>query len=90
MIGLLLIKQVVIFPDVYTISSISCTCLHNRVAFLAGHFRPYDYGLLENLKVYRQFIPPEYPIEKITVPVILYNGLNDFLANPIVNTSLTH
>jgi len=90
MVGLLLIKQVVIFPDVYIISSISCTCLHNRVAFFAGHFRPYDYGLLENLKVYGQIIPPEYPIEKITAPVILYNGLNDFLANPIVNTSLTH
>ncbi|XP_018058326.1 PREDICTED: lipase 3-like [Atta colombica] len=47
-----------------------------------GHFRPYDYGTLPNLKFYRRFVPPEYPVEKITAPVILYNGLNDILAAP--------
>ncbi|KAL0116950.1 hypothetical protein PUN28_010077 [Cardiocondyla obscurior] len=47
-----------------------------------GHFRPYDYGMLKNVLLYGQFVPPEYPVEKITAPVMLYNGLNDFLANP--------
>lgn len=37
-----------------------------------------------NLKVYKQFVPPEYPVEKVTAPVILYNGLNDWLAHPKV------
>lgn len=53
-------------------------------ALLAGHFRPYDYGALKNLVVYGKFVPPEYPLEKIRAPVILYNGLNDFLAHPEV------
>ncbi|XP_011158633.2 lipase 3 [Solenopsis invicta] len=47
-----------------------------------GHFRPYDYGILRNLRIYGRFVPPEYPMEKITVPVILYHGLNDVLAAP--------
>jgi len=64
--------------------------LHNRVASLAGHFRPYDYGTLPNLKFYRRFVPPEYPVEKITAPVILYNGLNDILAAPNVIKCITN
>ncbi|XP_029177595.1 lipase 3-like isoform X2 [Nylanderia fulva] len=47
-----------------------------------GHFRPYDYGLIRNILVYRQFVPPEYPMQRITAPVILYNGLSDVLAHP--------
>lgn len=47
-----------------------------------GHFRYYDYGILTNLLVYRRIAPPEYPVERITAPVILYNGLNDVLAHP--------
>ncbi|EZA49940.1 Lipase, partial [Ooceraea biroi] len=47
-----------------------------------GHFRPYDYGILKNLRKYRRFVPPEYPLRRVTAPVILYNGLNDFLADP--------
>ncbi|XP_011648331.1 lipase 3-like isoform X1 [Pogonomyrmex barbatus] len=47
-----------------------------------GHFRPFDYGILANFRIYRRFVPPEYPLERITAPVILYNGLNDWLAHP--------
>ncbi|KAL6437932.1 hypothetical protein ACFW04_004322 [Cataglyphis niger] len=47
-----------------------------------GRFRSYDYGILTNLLVYRRIEPPEYPMERITAPVILYNGLNDILAHP--------
>ncbi|KMQ95114.1 lipase 3 [Lasius niger] len=46
------------------------------------HFRPYDYGLITNILVYRRIVPPEYPVERITAPVILYNGLSDVLADP--------
>ncbi|XP_011265903.2 lipase 3 [Camponotus floridanus] len=47
-----------------------------------GHFQPYDHGIIKNMLVYRQFVPPEYPIERITTPVILFNGLSDVLAAP--------
>lgn len=47
-----------------------------------GHFRPYDYGLITNIVVYGRFVPPEYPVERITAPVILYNGLSDVLGHP--------
>ncbi|XP_050450442.1 lipase 3-like [Cataglyphis hispanica] len=47
-----------------------------------GRFRSYDYGILTNLLVYRRIEPPEYPVERITAPVIFYNGLNDVLAHP--------
>ncbi|XP_011702600.1 PREDICTED: lipase 3-like [Wasmannia auropunctata] len=46
-----------------------------------GHFRPFDYGPLKNLITYKRFVPPEYPLERITASVILYNGLNDVLAD---------
>ncbi|XP_020289869.1 lipase 3-like isoform X2 [Pseudomyrmex gracilis] len=45
-------------------------------------FRLYDYGILLNFKLYKRFVPPEYPLYKVTAPVILYNGLNDFLSAP--------
>lgn len=51
---------------------------------LTGHFRPYDYGIIKNMLVYRRFVPPEYPVEKITAPVMLFNGLSDVLAAPNV------
>ena len=57
---------------------VSPNYVYYRVASFAGYFRPYDYGRLKNLKLYRQFVPPEYPIEKVTAPVILYHGLNDW------------
>ncbi|XP_072757268.1 lipase 3-like isoform X2 [Anoplolepis gracilipes] len=47
-----------------------------------GHFRPYDYGIIMNIIIYRRFSPPEYPLERITAPVILFNGLSDVLAHP--------
>ncbi|KAG7210700.1 hypothetical protein KM043_012202 [Ampulex compressa] len=46
-----------------------------------GHFRPFDYGRKKNQKVYNAPVPPEYPIRKITAPVILYNGNGDYLAD---------
>ncbi|EFN80677.1 lipase 3 [Harpegnathos saltator] len=47
-----------------------------------GHFQFYDYGMVSNFKRYNQITPPEYPVHKITAPVSLYIGLNDWLAPP--------
>jgi len=40
--------------------------------------------MLTNLRKYGQFVPPEYPLARITVPVIFYHSLNDFLATHII------
>lgn len=57
-------------------------------SYFAGHFRPYDNGILSNLRTYRRIVPPEYPVHKITAPVILYVGLNDWLAHPKVGRDI--
>ncbi|XP_033213202.1 lipase 3-like [Belonocnema kinseyi] len=45
-------------------------------------FRQYDYGVAKNLLKYKSVTPPEYPLEKVTVPVSIYHGTNDFLVDP--------
>ena len=47
----------------------------------SGKFSKFDFGPAENLEVYGQEEPPEYKLEKVTVPVATYRGLND-MATP--------
>jgi lysosomal acid lipase/cholesteryl ester hydrolase len=50
---------------------------------LAGEtFIPYNYGLWENLLRYGSIRPPPYNLSKITAPVYLFWGQNDYLATP--------
>ncbi|CAH1402322.1 unnamed protein product [Nezara viridula] len=42
-------------------------------------FRQYDYGYLKNLEVYHQRDPPDYDLSKISTPVTLHYGNNDWL-----------
>ncbi|XP_023235799.1 uncharacterized protein LOC111635160 [Centruroides sculpturatus] len=42
----------------------------------------FDYGPLGNLEKYKQVQPPMYDIPKIKIPIGLFSGLNDFLADP--------
>ncbi|XP_023235796.1 gastric triacylglycerol lipase-like [Centruroides sculpturatus] len=44
-------------------------------------FQKYYYGLLENLKKYKQVQPPKYDVRKIKTPIGLFWSLNDLLAN---------
>jgi hypothetical protein len=45
-------------------------------------FKKFDYGLVENLKVYGQVNPPNYPLSNITSKnIALFRGLNDLLAD---------
>ncbi|KAH0951194.1 hypothetical protein HN011_008152 [Eciton burchellii] len=55
---------------------------HYAINIQNEDFRFYDYDMLTNLRKYGQFVPPEYPLARITVPVIFYHSLNDFLATP--------
>uniref|UniRef100_A0A1B0CG72 Partial AB-hydrolase lipase domain-containing protein n=1 Tax=Lutzomyia longipalpis TaxID=7200 RepID=A0A1B0CG72_LUTLO len=44
----------------------------------SGHFRPFDYGLAENMKKYGSRAPSDYPLERITAPISLHYGENDW------------
>lgn len=46
----------------------------------SGHFREWDYGLIENIFHYGSIDPPNYPLIKITAPVYLLYSKNDWLA----------
>lgn len=62
------------------------TCIRK----LLGKFRQYDYGILGNMNKYGQLFPPDYDLGKITSPVALYYGSNDFFASTIVNIYICH
>ncbi|KAL1477996.1 hypothetical protein MTO96_002578 [Rhipicephalus appendiculatus] len=46
-----------------------------------GRFAMYDYGLLKNLEKYGKIVPPDYPVEKIEVPVALFSSVGDTVAD---------
>lgn len=45
-----------------------------------GQFRMFDYGMFGNLAKYGVMIPPSYDLKKVTAPVALHYGDNDWLA----------
>lgn len=52
--------------------------------FIDPQFNKYDYGLIGNLKRYGKRKPPAYDLSKVTVPVYIFHGANDYLATPKV------
>ncbi|XP_065358156.1 lipase 1-like [Calliphora vicina] len=46
-------------------------------------FCQYDYGHEENMKRYKQSSPPDYPLDKVTVPVGLHYTYNDYLSSDV-------
>ncbi|XP_055906400.1 lipase 3-like [Eupeodes corollae] len=53
--------------------------LHYFQVHDSNQFQQYDYGLLGNLRRYRNSKPPTYPLENVNVPVFLYWGEEDRL-----------
>lgn len=47
----------------------------------SGDFRRYDEGVKINLKKYGSQKPPEYPVSRITAPVVLVCGKNDLTSS---------
>lgn len=45
-------------------------------------FRRYDFGKIKNLAVYGTPQPAEYNVTDISAPIMMYYGLNDYLAEP--------
>ncbi|XP_051172614.1 lipase 1-like [Leptopilina boulardi] len=45
--------------------------------FYPGTFRQFDYGDCRNREIYNSTMPPEYPLKKATLPVVVFYGEND-------------
>ncbi|XP_033228112.1 lipase member K-like [Belonocnema kinseyi] len=72
-------KEIVYLPGGYSTKQLS----HYSFGVInPGTFRQYDYGKSENMKIYNSTVPPDYPLEKVTVPIVIFQGLQDFVASP--------
>jgi len=60
------------------------TLVHIAQFINHGIFQEYDFGVLENRKVYGKAFPPKYSLSRTTVPVALVWGLNDAVVEPRV------
>ncbi|CAG2061709.1 unnamed protein product, partial [Timema podura] len=47
----------------------------------SGKFRQFNYGFQRNLRIYRQFTPPDYDLGKVTAPITLIYSSGDKLAD---------
>lgn len=54
--------------------------VHYAQEINSAKFRQYDYGYVLNFVKYFSFTPPNYPVNKITCPVMFYHSDNDWLA----------
>lgn len=55
--------------------------IHFLQGIKADKFQKYDYGPDGNMKRYNQTTPPEYHPQNMAVPVAMFYGDNDFLAD---------
>ncbi|KAG6460444.1 lipase 3-like [Manduca sexta] len=55
--------------------------LHYLQEIDSGKFRKYDYGILKNLEVYGTNAPPNYNLSKVTSPIAIFYGDNDWFSN---------
>lgn len=55
--------------------------VHYAQGINSGRFRQYDFGIVRNLMEYGSVSPPNYPLNRITAPVYLHYGDNDWLAS---------
>lgn len=62
----------------------SKTVVHYGQGIESGEFKQYDYGAKQNMEIYKSTEPPKYNISKITVPITLFCGDNDWLSSPVV------
>lgn len=73
--------------EVYVSQTPAGTSVKNMVHWGQGirseNFRQYDYGSAEkNIAAYGQATPPDYRLQDIKTPVVLYAGADDYLADP--------
>lgn len=72
--------------DVYAAHAPAGTSVKNMIhwkqAINSGKFLAYDYGRNGNLVHYKQFLPLQYNISAVTVPIAMWTGGNDWLTGP--------
>ncbi|GFO02249.1 lipase [Plakobranchus ocellatus] len=56
--------------------------MHWAQSVKSNEFRKFDYGEEENMRKYNQKTPPTYQPSKMQVPVAVFRGGQDSLANP--------
>lgn len=56
--------------------------LHFLQIHISGRFQQYDYGEMNNSKIYGSSTPPEYNLKNVTAPIYLYSCSEDFLVDP--------
>ncbi|XP_062540112.1 lipase 3-like [Armigeres subalbatus] len=57
--------------------------VHFAQGMRTHQFQRYDHGKIKNLVMYGVPQPPVYNVSDITAPIVLYYGLNDYLAEPM-------
>lgn len=60
----------------------SKTMVHFVQEIKSGNFQQYNYGIEKNLLIYNSPEPPRYNLSKITIPIVLFYGNNDWLSSP--------
>lgn len=58
------------------------TFIHYAQSMHSGEFRKYDYGKIKNKRIYGTADPPMIPLEDISIPIGLFSGSLDALADP--------
>lgn len=54
---------------------------HYSQAVMSGEFRRFDHGEAKNIELYGSKTPPEYAVEKITTPIVMFYSDNDWLVS---------
>ncbi|XP_032454071.1 lipase 3 isoform X2 [Nasonia vitripennis] len=52
---------------------------HYSQVVQSGHFKMFDYGIVENFKIYKQIHPPLYNLSNIVAPIAILYGNGDTL-----------
>jgi len=58
------------------------TLTHYAQMLYSGHFGRYDYGTQGNMQHYNATNPPSFDLSHVTIPIGLFWGQNDYLADP--------
>ena len=61
----------------------SKTLVHYAQEIESGRFRQFDYGSKRNMEVYNSTEPPDYDLSRITTPIVLFCGNNDWLSSAV-------
>lgn len=68
----------------YLITNVSIILSLIYCVILGPVFKRFDYGPLENVKIYKSKSPPVYDLSNIKVPVHVYFATNDVFVTPEV------